>query len=221
MTYIDRALPFSLRSAPKLFSAVADGLAWALQCEGIINCVHYLDFFFWGPQHHWHALQHWIPQLGYAQHSAFLLPPKKTFNFCSLQYFPQYNISLRNSPDYGSTQLPVAITTVQMSVVLSGARSTLSDQPTFSQVIILTPTVHVQLGSGPYSAAAPRFLGHVLIMPLPMLHPPLPSLITECTPMHSLSHQSQGAVVISPASTPIPAKLVNKILLGANCCRTT
>ena len=49
-TYIDRALPFGLRSAPKLFSAVADGLAWALHCEGIVNCVHYLDdFFFWGP----------------------------------------------------------------------------------------------------------------------------------------------------------------------------
>ena len=48
-TYIDRALPIGLRTAPKLFSAVADGLAWALQCEGVVNCVHYLDdFFFWG-----------------------------------------------------------------------------------------------------------------------------------------------------------------------------
>ncbi len=49
-TYRDRALPFGLRSAPKLFSAVADGLAWAMQCEGIVNCLHYLDdFLFWGP----------------------------------------------------------------------------------------------------------------------------------------------------------------------------
>ena len=77
-TYIDRALPFGLHSAPKLFSAVADGLAWALHCESIVNCVHYLDdFFFWGAQHHQHALQRWIPQLGCAQHSAFLLPWKK------------------------------------------------------------------------------------------------------------------------------------------------
>ena len=44
-TYCDRALPFGLRSAPKLFSAVADGVAWTLQCEGIVNCLHYLDDF--------------------------------------------------------------------------------------------------------------------------------------------------------------------------------
>ena len=48
--YIDRALPFGLRSAPKLFTSVADSLAWALQCEGVVNTVHYLDdFLFWGP----------------------------------------------------------------------------------------------------------------------------------------------------------------------------
>ena len=48
--YRDRALPFGLRSAPKLFTAVADSLAWAFQCNGIVNCVHYLDdFLFWGP----------------------------------------------------------------------------------------------------------------------------------------------------------------------------
>ena len=48
--YIDKALPFGLRSAPKIFSAMADGLAWAMFCEGIQECVHYLDdFLFWGP----------------------------------------------------------------------------------------------------------------------------------------------------------------------------
>ena len=47
-TFCDRALPFGLRSAPKLFTAVADGLLWALHCEGIANLLHYLDdFFFW------------------------------------------------------------------------------------------------------------------------------------------------------------------------------
>ncbi len=30
-TYIDKALPFGLRSAPKILNAVADGLAWAMQ----------------------------------------------------------------------------------------------------------------------------------------------------------------------------------------------
>ena len=34
-TYIDRALPFGLRSALKIFNAVADCIAWALACEGI------------------------------------------------------------------------------------------------------------------------------------------------------------------------------------------
>ncbi len=48
--YVDRALPFGLRSAPKIFNAVADGLAWAMLCEGISQPIHYLDdFFFCGP----------------------------------------------------------------------------------------------------------------------------------------------------------------------------
>ena len=33
-TYVDCALPFGLRSARKIFSAVADMLAWALHCSG-------------------------------------------------------------------------------------------------------------------------------------------------------------------------------------------
>ena len=45
MTYIDRALPFGLRSAPKIFTAVADALAWALHCSGIDYQLHYLDDF--------------------------------------------------------------------------------------------------------------------------------------------------------------------------------
>ena len=48
--YLDQALPFGLRSAPKIFTAVADGLTWAIVCEGISNVIHYLDdFFFCGP----------------------------------------------------------------------------------------------------------------------------------------------------------------------------
>ena len=49
-TYTDKALPFGLRSAPKIFTAVADSLAWVLHCSGVSNSVHYLDdFLFWGP----------------------------------------------------------------------------------------------------------------------------------------------------------------------------
>ena len=48
-TLIDRALPFGLRSAPIIFSAVADALAWAMHCEGVQYTIHYLDDFFCGP----------------------------------------------------------------------------------------------------------------------------------------------------------------------------
>ena len=44
-TYIDRALPFGLRSAPKIFSAVADFIAWALYQQGVAHQLHYLDDF--------------------------------------------------------------------------------------------------------------------------------------------------------------------------------
>jgi hypothetical protein len=44
-TFIDRALPFGLRSAPKIFSAVADMMAWALHWAGIRHLIHYLDDF--------------------------------------------------------------------------------------------------------------------------------------------------------------------------------
>lgn len=46
VVYCDQALPFGLRSAPKLFTAVADGLAWALACRGAGQFLHYLDDFF-------------------------------------------------------------------------------------------------------------------------------------------------------------------------------
>ncbi len=49
-TYVDRALPFGLRSAPKIFSAVADFLTWILHCEGVLFVIHYLDdFLIFGP----------------------------------------------------------------------------------------------------------------------------------------------------------------------------
>lgn len=48
--YIDTRLPFGPRSAPKIFSAVADGISWAMHCLGIIDFLHYLDdYLFLGP----------------------------------------------------------------------------------------------------------------------------------------------------------------------------
>jgi len=43
--YVDRMLPFGLRSAPKIFSAVADAVQWILQKKGVVKGLHYLDDF--------------------------------------------------------------------------------------------------------------------------------------------------------------------------------
>ena len=44
-TYVDRSLPFGLRSAHKIFSALADFIAWVLHCHAIPYQLHYLDDF--------------------------------------------------------------------------------------------------------------------------------------------------------------------------------
>ena len=44
-TFIDTALPFGLRSAPKILSPVADALAWMLHDRGVGDQMHYLDDF--------------------------------------------------------------------------------------------------------------------------------------------------------------------------------
>ena len=43
--YLDAALPFRLRSAPKIFSALADGQLWILHSKGWDQSLHYLDDF--------------------------------------------------------------------------------------------------------------------------------------------------------------------------------
>ena len=49
-TFVDTALPFGLQSAPKIFSAFADALAWVLHRQGVRWQLHYLDdFLFLGP----------------------------------------------------------------------------------------------------------------------------------------------------------------------------
>ncbi len=44
-TYVDSMLPFGLRSAPKIFTAIADALTWHLHQAGIPDVDHYLDDF--------------------------------------------------------------------------------------------------------------------------------------------------------------------------------
>ena len=43
--FIDTALPFGLRSAPKIFIAVANSLEWILKANGVQHLQHYLDDF--------------------------------------------------------------------------------------------------------------------------------------------------------------------------------
>ena len=39
--FVDKTLPFGLRSAPKMYSAVADAMQWILTQEGVAT-IHYL-----------------------------------------------------------------------------------------------------------------------------------------------------------------------------------
>ena len=43
--FIDMALPFGLRSSPKIFTAVADALEWVFRHRGVTWCTHYVDDF--------------------------------------------------------------------------------------------------------------------------------------------------------------------------------
>ena len=45
LVYVDGALPFGLRSAPKLFNALADALEWCIHKQGVDFIHHYLDDF--------------------------------------------------------------------------------------------------------------------------------------------------------------------------------
>lgn len=48
--YVDQSLQFRLRSAPKIFTAVADAMAWAFLSREVRFILHYLDdFLFIGP----------------------------------------------------------------------------------------------------------------------------------------------------------------------------
>jgi len=42
---MDTALPFGLRSAPKIFTAIADAVEWIARQKGVQFIIHYLDDF--------------------------------------------------------------------------------------------------------------------------------------------------------------------------------
>ena len=43
--YIDQVLPFGIRSAPLIFSAVADAMLWIMLKHGVLWAIHYIDDF--------------------------------------------------------------------------------------------------------------------------------------------------------------------------------
>ena len=43
--YFDKVLSFGLRSAPIIFTAVADGIEWIIWQRGVQNIFHYVDDF--------------------------------------------------------------------------------------------------------------------------------------------------------------------------------
>ena len=43
--FVDTVLPFGLRSAPKIFTALADALEWMIRRQGVPTVLHYLDDF--------------------------------------------------------------------------------------------------------------------------------------------------------------------------------
>ena len=63
--YIDTVLPFGLRSAPKIFSAIADTLEWIGIHEGISILLHYLDDFLTMGREHTLECQHNLERLIY------------------------------------------------------------------------------------------------------------------------------------------------------------
>ena len=71
LIYVDTMLPFGLRSAPKLFNAVADALEWCIYRQGVKYIHHYLDdFMVMGPpgssecQEYLHTLERECAYLG-------------------------------------------------------------------------------------------------------------------------------------------------------------
>ena len=79
IVYMDRALPFGLRSAPKLFSALTDGLMWLLHSSGVRHGLHYLDdFLLLGPANSLECTTALDVTLAMCEHVGFPIAPGKT-----------------------------------------------------------------------------------------------------------------------------------------------
>jgi len=86
--YVDKVLPFGLRSAPKIFSAVADALQWILHKEGIHLGLHYLDDFILVASEHGAALSQKdsiFSRLGVLLEESKLEGPSSCLTFLSIE----------------------------------------------------------------------------------------------------------------------------------------
>jgi len=66
--YIDKVLPFGLRSAPLIFSAVPDSLLWIMERRGVSWAIRYVDNFLTIGR----PDKTWISCMKYEQKRAFL-----------------------------------------------------------------------------------------------------------------------------------------------------
>jgi hypothetical protein len=77
--YVDRSLPFGLRSAPLLFTAFSDMVAWAIHCQGVRFIMHYLDdFLILGPPGNQEAAHSLDITLQFLSRSGIPVPTHKT-----------------------------------------------------------------------------------------------------------------------------------------------
>ena len=90
--FLDMALPFGLRLAPKIFSAFADALAWITYQHGMAPQIHYLDdFFMVGPpdsptcEHSYHLFLHYCHVLRVLVAIDKLVPSYTTLTFLGIE----------------------------------------------------------------------------------------------------------------------------------------
>ena len=86
--YIDKALPFGLRSAPKIFSALTDAMMWMLNDRGVKAAIHYLDdFLLVGPAHSPSCGEALSTTLALCAELGFPVAPEKTEGPCATLTF--------------------------------------------------------------------------------------------------------------------------------------
>ena len=90
--FVDRALPFGLRSAPLLFSAIADALLHIMLNNGVSWAIHYLDDFFTSGTpasaeclRNMHIMQELCRQAGLPLEPAKTVGPTTTLTFLGIE----------------------------------------------------------------------------------------------------------------------------------------